>query len=266
MSDIWQAKTYMKFLDARTRAAKDLLFAIPQSFAPKLVYDLGCGPGNSTILLKQRWPQVKIIGVDNSQDMLNEAKITYPDLEFITGDITNFAPAEKPDCIFANASLQWLDQHDILIPKLLELLTIGGVLAIQIPNNFHYASHQITLDLLEQNKHWQHLVAILKNTLRYGRLEKPFYDPAWYYDLYGTAKVAHVQLWETKYIQEMPNHEAILNWMQGTGLRPILSQLDQAQQTEFEKLYVTELKKRYPLQKNGKVLFPFRRFFMVAIK
>ena len=266
MSDIWQPETYAKFLDLRTRAAKDLLFAIDESFKPQRVYDLGCGPGNSTILLKQRWPEAIITGIDNSQDMLSEAKKKYPRLEFMTGDIANFNPTEKPDCIFANASLQWLDQHEALIPKLLELLPIGGVLAIQIPNNFHYASHQITLDLLEKNKNWQHLVAALQNTLRYGRLEKPFYDPTWYYDLYSAAKVAHVQLWETNYIQEMPNHEAILNWMQGTGLRPILSQLDLAQQAEFEKLYVAELKNSYPLQKNGKVLFPFRRFFMVSIK
>lgn len=266
MTDIWQAKTYAKFLDARTRAAKDLLFAIPTSFIPRLIYDLGCGPGNSTILLKQRWPNAKIIGIDSSQAMLDEARKIYPNLEFSTADIANFTPEEKPDCIFANASLQWLGHHDILIPKLLGYLPAGGVLAIQIPNNFHYPSHQVTLDILEQHQKWQHLVTELDNTLRYGRLTEPFYDPAWYYDVYQAAKVAQVQLWETKYIQEMSSHQAIFDWIQGTGLRPILSKLTATEQAEFEKYYVEAIMQKYPLQKNGKVLFPFRRFFMVAIK
>jgi trans-aconitate 2-methyltransferase len=120
MSDTWNAKTYSQFLTLRTRPARDLLAAIPDSFQPKTVYDLGCGPGNSTILLNQRWPCAKIIGLDSSPNMLQEAKNTYPKLNFIEGDIASFSPVQRADCLFANASLQWLDQHEILIPKLLD--------------------------------------------------------------------------------------------------------------------------------------------------
>src|SRR5215472_5948603 len=126
MKTAWNVKNYSQFLDLRTRPARDLLSAIPDSFQPHIVYDLGCGPGNSTILLKNRWPQANIIGLDSSSAMLQEAKTSYPDTHFIKGDIASFSPAEKIDCLFANASLQWLDQHEILIPKLLQLLSPGG--------------------------------------------------------------------------------------------------------------------------------------------
>ena len=119
MTNAWNAKIYSQFLDLRTRPARDLLSAIPDSFQPKTVYDLGCGPGNSTILLKDRWPHAEIVGLDSSLDMLEEAKTSYPDINFIEGDIAHFSPREKIDCLFANASLQWLDEHEVLIPKLL---------------------------------------------------------------------------------------------------------------------------------------------------
>ncbi len=95
MKDLWNSKIYSQFLDLRTRPARDLLSAIPDLFQPRIVYDLGCGPGNSTGLLKNRWPHAKIVGVDSSEDMLKEAKIIYPDIEFVKSDIKNFDPIEK---------------------------------------------------------------------------------------------------------------------------------------------------------------------------
>src|SRR3990167_7891622 len=114
MMDSWNAKTYSQFLNLRTRPARDLLSGIPDSLQPKTVYDLGCGPGNSTILLKNRWPHAKIIGLDSSLNMLEKAKASYPDIDFVKADIANFSPPEKIDFLFANASLQWVDEHKIL--------------------------------------------------------------------------------------------------------------------------------------------------------
>lgn len=261
MTDIWNAETYKKFIDLRSKPAKDLLFSIPDSFVPKLVYDLGCGPGNSTILLQQRWPHARIIGIDSSQDMLKEAKATYSDLEFTLGDIAHFAPLEKPDCIFANASLQWVSDHEALIPRLLGLLKPQGILAIQMPNNFHYPSHQTSIRLLENNKAWQPLL----KTVRYGHLTHPFYQAAYYYDLLAQSGAASIQLWETEYFQEIESHQAIFSWVQGTGLRPILSQMEKADQSAFEKAYVAEISKAYEVQKNGKILLPYKRLFMVGV-
>ena len=232
MMDIWHADSYATFLDLRTKVAKDLLFAIPDTFSPRTVYDLGCGPGNSTVLLTERWPQATVIGMDSSEQMLNKARALYPNTTFIAGDIADFAPAEPVDCIFSNAALQWLDHHDVLMPRLLSFLKPGGFLAIEIPNNYHCYLHE------------------------------PFYNPYAYYDFFVAATQVH--LWQTDYLQEMPNHQAIFAWVQGTGLRPVLTKMTASDQVEFEKRYVAAIAEEYPVQKNGKVLLGYQRIFIVA--
>lgn len=261
MADIWNAETYTTFLSLRTKPAQDLLFAIPTSFMPEYVIDLGCGTGNSTIILKERWPKAKVTGLDSSLAMLKVAKETYPQLEFMEGDMTHFTPLEKVDCIFSNAALHWASDHGTIIPRLLSLLNPKGILAIQIPNNFHLPSHQVTIQLLEDEQKWRPLL----ETLRYGYLTQPYYHADTYYDLFTKANVSQTQLWETVYVQEMANHQAIFNWVQGTGLRPILSKMDKADQAAFEKAYVAAISEAYPKQSNGKVLLPFQRLFMVAM-
>lgn len=261
MTDIWDAKTYCEFLDLRTRPARDLLSAIPSSLNPHIVYDLGCGPGNSTALLKNRWPDARVTGLDSSADMLKEAKTAWPDISFIQADIANFEADEKIDCLFANASLQWLDNHETVIPNLLRFLKPGGVFAIQMPNNFHSPSHQLIIKVLQGNAAWQPLL----NNLIYGVCTEPLYQLPWYYDVLTKADVGSLQLWETEYFQEMAGYEAIFDWLKGTGLRPVLSVMDRGDQTLFASLLVKALAKAYTMQANQRVLLPYRRVFMVGI-
>lgn len=260
MTDSWNAKIYSQFLDLRTRPARDLLYAIPDSFQPKTVFDLGCGPGNSTILLKNRWPHAKIVGLDSSNDMLEEAKASYPDIEFIKGDIADFSPREKIDCLFANASLQWLDDHQFLIPKLVKFLNNNGILAIQMPNNFHLPSHQVTIKILQNNTEWQPLL----RKLRYGTLTEPLYKLSGYYDVLTKSGLVALQLWETEYFQEMADYQEIFNWVKGTGLRPVLSAMDSKNQEQFSAAYIKAITDKYPLQANKKILLPYRRIFMLG--
>ncbi|MBB71013.1 MAG: trans-aconitate methyltransferase [Legionellales bacterium] len=259
---IWNADTYAKFLTARTRPARDLLAAVPQDAAPAVIYDLGCGPGNSTVLLQQRWPHATIIGLDSSSTMLEAARKDYPEIDFIEGNIEHFAPDEQIDLLFANASLHWLEDHPILFSKLTQTLNPGGTLAVQMPNNFHLPAHQITIDLLQSRETWQPLL----NTLQYGALTAPRFELANYYDILSNVGLTNILLWETTYYQEMPNSEAIFEWTKGTGLRPVLSAIDPADKDEFIDLYLKAIDKAYPKQANGKVLFPFRRVFMVGMR
>lgn len=262
MNDIWNAKIYSQFLELRTRPACDLLHAIPSSFQPKIVYDLGCGPGNSSILLKERWPSAKIVGLDSSADMLSKASSTYPDIDFIQGDIANFSSSEKIDCIFANASLQWVPDHNTLFPRLLGLLNSGGILAIQMPNNFHLPSHQVIIKLLHMHEEWlphaKHLI--------HGALSKPLYNLLSYYDLLSASFSYPLHLWETIYYQEMENVQAIFDWIKGTGLRPLLASMNEEETQLFSKQYIQEISKEYHLQENNKVLLPFQRIFMISAK
>lgn len=264
MSDTWNAATYSKFLAKRTRPARDLLAVVPDDVQPQLVYDLGCGPGNSTALLKARWPEARVIGVDSSEDMLAKAQKTYPDIEFMMGDIAQFSPESgQADVIFANASFQWVDNHESLFPYLAKHLKQGGVLAVQMPNNFHYPSHQMTINVLQSKLDWQQHLGVL----RYGALAEPFYSTHFYYDLLVGAGFAESTLWETEYNQVMESHQAIYEWTSGTGLRPVLQAIENdAERETFVEAYVDELKQAYPEQVDGSVLFPFRRLFMMAVK
>ncbi|SRR5579883_579058 len=262
MKNSWNVERYSQFLDLRTRPAKDLLSAIPDSFKPHKVYDLGCGPGNSTILLKKRWPDAEIIGLDSSDEMLANAKANYPDILFVNGDIADFTVSEKIDCIFANASLQWLDHHEILIPNLLQQLKVGGMFGFQMPNNFHSPSHQVTIHILQSNTKWQSLLI----KLRYGVLREPLYNLSWYYDLLTKCSVKSLQIWETTYFQEMSDYPEIFDWVKATGLRPVLSEMDAKNQDQFKKIYIQSIATKYPKQINNKILLPFRRIFMVGNK
>lgn len=259
---MWDTQMYSQFLDLRTRPARDLLSVIPNTFQPNIVYDLGCGLGNSTGLLKQRWPNAQIIGLDSSDAMLQEAKTRYPGIEFIKEDIANFETSKKIDCLFANASLQWLDQHEIIIPKLCRFLNSDGLLAIQMPNNFHAPAHQIPIQLLQNTPDWQRY---LKN-LRYSELTEPLYKLSWYYDLLVDSGVRFVEMWETEYFHEMSTYYDIFNWVKGTGLRPILSVMDDKTQAQFASQYIEAISKKYPQQANKKILFSFKRIFIIAIK
>jgi trans-aconitate 2-methyltransferase len=262
MSDLWDAKMYSEFLDLRTRPARDLLSVIPDFFDPKIIYDMGCGPGNSTILLKNRWPEAAVVGLDSSLNMLKQAKSMYPDLDFIEGNIAYFEPTEKIDLLFANASLQWIDQHETLFPTLLQYINKGGAFGIQMPNNFHSPSHQATVRILQSNTNWKPLL----KKLIYGILSEPLYRLSWYYDVFIKAGISSPQLWETEYIQEMSDHQAVFDWGKGTGLRPILSAMDAENQAQFTKEYVNAIAQDYPLQANNRVLMSFKRVFMVGFK
>lgn len=263
MSDSWSANTYSQFLDLRTRPARDLLSAFPPDFQPKIIYDLGCGPGNSTALLKNRWPNSTTIGTDSSIDMLNAARKNYPNLEFIEQDIDKFLPQEinqQVDCLFANASLQWLPDHATLFPTLLKHIAPNGMFGFQIPNNWHLPTHQTTIELLENNSLW---TSLLKK-LSYGKLNSPLYDLKKYYDLFIKSGAEDLQLWQTEYFQEMDDHQAIFDWVKGTGLRPVFLEMDTDNQKRFEHEYIKAISTKYPLQSNHKILLIYNRIFMVG--
>lgn len=260
MTDIWDAKVYSQFISERTRPAQDLLSVFPADFQPKTICDLGCGPGNSTELLQRYWPNANLIGLDSSTDMLTEARLNHPAIDFIQADIADFSPTTKIDFIVANASLQWLPNHHELIPKLIKLLTPGGAIAIQMPNNFHAPSHQTSIKILDNNPTWRPLL----KKLRYGVLNAPFYKTCDYYNLLINHGLIKLQLWETEYFQEMENHVAIFDWIKGTGLRPVLTNMNAGDTKLFAELYIKAIAEQYPQQTNGKVLLPFRRLFITG--
>lgn len=250
----WNPEQYHLFSDHRLRPALDLLSQVPL-VAPAVIYDLGCGPGNVTALLSKRWGEAIVTGLDASEEMLEKARHDHPSLEWKMGEIEEFSPASKGNLIFSNAALHWLDNHEILFPKLLNELRPGGVLAVQMPNNFNAPSHQ-TLNELAQSEKW---LDKLGHLLR----PAPVHNINWYYDLLSPL-VSNLNIWETSYFQVLQGKNAVLEWTRGTALRPFLAALDRTDVAAFEEEYADLLVGAYPQKKDGSTLYPFSRLFIVA--
>ncbi|QGN38219.1 trans-aconitate 2-methyltransferase [Klebsiella oxytoca] len=245
----WNPSLYMKFGAERTRPAAELLSRVAHH-PVTLAVDLGCGPGNSTALLRDAWPEATIMGVDNSPAMLEEAAQTLPDCRFIEADIAEYRPERPVDLIYANASLQWLTNHQRLFPRLISNLAANGVLAVQMPDNWQEPSHTLMRQIAEELGHPAS-----------GR--HPLPQAQEYYDIL-TASGCEVDIWRTTYYHPLASHQAIIEWLQSTGLRPYLQRLDAQQRETFLACYLERLKQHYPLQCNGKVLLLFPRLFIVA--
>lgn len=247
----WNPQQYMKFGADRLRPALDLLAQILLE-TPKHIVDLGCGPGNVTALLQERWPFATVKGVDSSIDMLAKAKESFETIEWQEADIASWKPDVAPDLIFSNACLHWLGDHEALFPKLLDCLAPRGVLAVQMPNNFAAETHQAIRDVLGED----HDLAP----------SFPVHGPSDYYHwLSGVAE--SLNIWETTYLHVLEGDNPVADWTRGAALRPILDGLGSEKACkEFEAEYRKAILKAYPKSKDGKTVMPFKRFFLVAVK
>lgn len=254
MSD-WSAKQYLKFADERTRAARDLLAQVPLS-DPQLIYDVGCGPGNSTALLAAAYPKAEIIGVDNSPDMLATARTALKDRQFIEGDLSIWRTDRRADLVFANAVFQWVPGHVGVLREFVEDLKEGGVLAVQMPHNLGEPSHLLMRETAEEGPWRAKLVDASQ--------ARDLLPPAriYYEALKPVAK--RVDIWETAYYHPLDGAPAIMEWLKGTGLRPFLDPLDANEKTAFLALYEKKIAAAYPQAGDGKSLLRFPRLFIVA--
>ena len=256
MPHAWDADHYLRFADARTLPATDLLSRIPLT-APRRVVDLGCGPGNSTAPLKARWPDAAVTGLDSSEELLTAARRDHPGIAFETGDIAAWTAAAPVDVIFANASLQWVGGHDRLIPRLFDQVAAGGVLAVQMPRNHDFATHRLMRQVAADGAWRDRLVG--------ARDPSPVKSPEFYYDLLAL-RAAAFTIWETNYIQIMENAQAIIAWLHGTGLRPFLARLTGTERPVFLDRYAALLAREYPARADGKILLPYPRLFFIATR
>ena len=251
----WNPALYLRFAQERTRPASDLLARVNLS-SPAHVVDLGCGPGNSTELLYERFPQAQILGIDNSAAMLQQARERLPQLTFAQADIADWAPSQAPNLIYANASLQWLGGHEQLIPRLFAALAPGGVLAIQMPDNFNEPSHRLMREVAQLPEFAPHIdaqVAAGRSIL--GILE--------YYDLLA-AHAEQVDVWHCIYQHPLADAQAIVQWLRSTGLKPFVESLPEALQTAFLEEYERRIAQAYCARADGRRLLAFPRMFIVA--
>lgn len=256
MSD-WNSAQYLKFRSERTRPAIDLTNRI-EAIDPADIIDIGCGPGNSTACLAEKFPNAKILGIDSSPDMLEAAKSNLPQTEFILCDAGRELNSlgKKFDIVFSNACIQWIPDHDKLIPEMLGLLKDGGVLAVQVPENYDEPIHKIISETAD-SPGWREEFKNLK----------PFHTltPDEYFELLSE-QTPYFFMWETVYFHRMCSHEAIMEWYRATGLKPYLDLLSEDKIPVFEAEILEKIQRAYPVQKGGEIIFRFPRLFFIAHK
>ena len=251
----WKPELYLKFEKQRTQPSIDLAARIDLP-APQRIIDIGCGPGNSTAVLKNRWPNAAFTGLDSSPAMIAQASEADSDITWVcadaSGDLSNLGHF---DIVFSNAAIQWMPNHASLLPNLFSLLNRGGVLAVQVPHTSQMPIH-IALQALIKTERWR---AQLGSVATHSTYPAPYY-----YDILSTL-TADIDLWETHYHHVMESHNALVQWYSSTGLRPYLNSLSsESNKRAFLADFEDALKAVYPIQRDGRVLFPFVRIFFLA--
>lgn len=254
----WDPARYVQFGDYRDRPFFDLAGRI-RAENPSHVVDLGCGPGNLTATLAERWPEAQVTGLDSSREMLGRAQAysALPNLHFSWGEISEWVPPARTDVVVSNAALQWVSGHVELLKKWLVALEPGAWFAMQVPGNFEAASHTLMRELAESASWAQRLAGVLRHSdavAEPGEYLEVMLDAGWTADA-----------WETTYYQVLQGEHPVLEWVRGAGLRPVLAALEPNEAAEFEAQYSELLDQAYPASEHG-TIFPFRRIFVVANK
>lgn len=260
LSTKWDANLYLKFADHRTRPALDLMGRLDPANGARpghAIYDLGCGAGNISRILAERFPGAPIVGIDSSEDMLAKARTQTADprITFAKGDLAAFKPDRPPGILYSNAAYQWLDGHIDMFPGLMKLLPSGGQLAIQMPRNHEAPSHALMKTAAEAGP-WRDKLDKVRPIARVR-------EPADYYDVLKPLS-AELEVWETIYQQPLTGKDPVAQYTSSTGLRPYLELLQEPERTAFYETYANLTAKAYPTRPDGITIFPFRRLFIVA--
>lgn len=251
----WDPQLYLRYGGHRLRPATDLLAQV--SIEPATVVDLGSGTGVVSAIMSERWPDATIVGVDNSTEMLDVARRDHPTIGFVEADAAEWRAEPTVDLVYSNAALHWLDDHESLFPRLLDQVSPGGQLAVQMPLNHQERAWTLVDDVARRDRWASRLVPLLRPA--------PVSEPAAYHHLLDPF-CSDLTVWETTYLQKVTGDEPVANWVRGSFLRPLLGALAADERDDFFDDYAREVARHYPLAADGSAMLPFRRVFMVATR
>jgi trans-aconitate 2-methyltransferase len=253
----WNPELYLKFERERTQPSIDLAARISLK-NPRQIVDLGCGPGNSTQVLKERWTEADILGVDNSPEMIGKAHAAFPQGNWLLADLREWKSEINFDLVFSCATLQWLPDHEGLIPGLYSLVRSAGALAIQLPANQESPLHRALLTV-SRREEWKGFTSGCEDMIVY-------HSPEFYYDM--LSKLApQVHLWKTTYFHVLENHQGLIDWYSSTGMKTYLERLpDEEKKEAFRRQVLEACHESYSQRKDKRILYPFDRLFFIAYK
>jgi trans-aconitate 2-methyltransferase len=252
----WDPALYLRHAGPRLRPGIDLISRVALD-APRRVVDLGCGTGDLTALLAERWPAARVVGLDASPEMLDLARARHPGIEWVRADLAGWRAQDPVDLVFSNAALHWLDGHEQLLPRLIDALAPGGVLAVQMPRNFAAPSHRAISEAAEAGPWRERLRSLVR--------VEPVWAPERYHRLLRPLS-ARLEVWETEYLHLLEGPDPVFEWVSGTALRPLMSALEEPERAAFGAAVRERLAMAYPRESDGTTLFPFRRLFLVATR
>jgi trans-aconitate 2-methyltransferase len=266
ISPSWDPRQYERFATERARPFVDLVGQVPTP-DPRTVVDLGCGPGTMTAILPERWPWARVRGLDSSPAMIDAAAaLNRPGrLEFELGEIAAWRPApESVDVIISNAALQWVPEHQALLPRWAAALRPGGTLAFQVPAPDSTPAGPVFRKVAAAPAWAARLEPIARAAGPQGA--SPVRPTMEYVDALAELGLT-VNAWETTYLHVLAGDDAVLEWFAGTGLRPYLDALrDDTEATNLFRAEVADrLREAFPPREYGTVL-SFRRIFVLGIR
>lgn len=251
----WDPHAYLKFADHRLRPALDLLARIPIE-RPRTIYDLGCGPGNITRLLAERWPNATVTGIDSSAEMLFRANKEAPNISFVNADISEWSAPVPANLLFSNATMHWLDDHRRLLPRLISQLAPAGVLAVQMPCDRN-APCNLLIEETALDGPWHSQLSKVRPVFKSVETAEVYYQIL-------APLTRQVDIWESVYIHVLEGANPVLEWNKGTALRPYLDLLNESECEAFLEAYASQICLAYPKQSDGRTLLPYRRIFLIA--
>jgi trans-aconitate 2-methyltransferase len=255
----WNAAQYLKFEGERSLPIRDLIAKIPLD-SPKHVVDLGCGTATSTAVLAQRYPDAQLKGIDSSPNMIAKARETLPSVDFAVENLATFTPDKAVDLFLSNAVFHWVPRNERLeiIARLVSSQNSGGVFAFQVPDNYMEPSH-LAMRETAAGRSWA-------DTLSSAHLAiEPFQSPEEIYDRLKSI-CSHISIWHTTYHHVLKDHQAIVEWVKGTGLKPFVDPLQPDLRELFLEAYLQRIKEVYPSLSDGKVMLHYPRLFVVAVR
>ncbi len=250
----WDPARYLAFEGHRLRPALDLIARIPLA-APETVVDLGCGTGNVTRLLAERWPDARLIGIDGSPEMLARAREGGGRIRWVQAALDDWRPEEPIGLVFSNAALHWLGDHARLFASLADAVAPGGALAVQMPRNFDAPSHRCMTEAATAGPWRDRLAGLLR--------PPPVAEPGFYARVLAP-RARRLDIWETEYLHLLDGDNPVAEWTKGTWLRRFLDALEEPMRGDFEADYRRRIKAAYPPEPDGHTLMPFLRLFIVA--
>jgi trans-aconitate 2-methyltransferase len=217
----WNPDQYERF-HAERRQPFDDLIALCEPVPEGRIVDLGCGTGHLTAELHQRLQAAETVGIDSSESMLARAQGDHGEvagLSFQAGNIETWLGHDL-DLVFANASLQWVDDHLNLLARMRTALAPGGQLAFQVPSNYRHPSHLLAIQVANEGPFIDALEEDVPEDRGRFVLSAEIYADL-LYELGAKQQVVRMEV----YGHELSSTSDVVEWVMGTLLTPYRTRL-----------------------------------------